>query len=59
MTNTQATIQAIERLLSKKQAIPSKLLHDLLTDAKALYATANYLRKENEQLKAAQRTEAK
>ena len=52
MSNTQATIAAIERLLEKKQAIPSKILRDLLTDAKELYALSIYLRKENEQLKA-------
>jgi polyhydroxyalkanoate synthesis regulator phasin len=40
----QSTIESVERLLSRKQTVPSKIIHDLLTDCKALLATTRALK---------------
>jgi hypothetical protein len=36
--NTQSTIDAVARLLDRKQAVPSQIIRNLLTDLKAYYA---------------------
>ena len=50
--STQSTIDSVERLLDRKQIIPSKMIRDLLTDCKALRILANQQSKEIERLKA-------
>ena len=50
--STQSTIDSVERLLDRKQIVPSKMIRDLLTDCKALRFLANQQSKEIERLKA-------
>lgn len=48
----QSNIEAVERLLSRKQMVPSKMIHDLMTDCKALLALTRVQHNQIEQLKA-------
>ena len=50
--NIQTNIDAVERLLNRKQTVPSKLIHDIVTDCKALLALSRSQRSEIERLKA-------
>jgi hypothetical protein len=56
--NTPAAIEAITRLLDRKQAVPSKMIRDLATDCKVYYSLSVQqakriaeLEAENKQLK--------
>lgn len=51
------TITAIERLLSRKQTVPSKLISDLLKDTKALLSLTVWQRTQIEKLQKAAQAE--
>ena len=48
--NAKDDIAAAERLLEKKQAIPSKMIHDLIVDIKSLMTLVKTLAARNVQL---------
>ena len=52
MTTTD-TINAVERLLSRKQTVPAKLVSDLLKDTKALLSLTVWQRGQIEKLQRA------
>jgi hypothetical protein len=54
---TQTTISSVERILSRKQTVPSKLIHDLIVDCKALLALSTAQNKEIAKLKAQSKPE--
>lgn len=58
MTTTTQNIEAIERMLKRGQAIPSKMIHDLIIDVKAQVALNNALKKHIADLEAKPVTEA-
>jgi hypothetical protein len=43
--NTQQNLDAIKRLLERKQAIPSQMIRELMIDCKAQMALNNALKK--------------
>jgi hypothetical protein len=55
--NTQQNLDAIKRLLERKQAIPSQMIRELMIDCKAQMALNNALKKHIADLEAKPVTE--
>lgn len=52
MTTTTQNLEAVNRLLERKQQVPSKMIRDLVTDCKAYQALAAAQAKKLQQLEA-------